>query len=144
MINSDLIKSRFKSCGYKLTNQRKAILDVLIENEGRFLSVEEICQKSKKKHPQTNLTTIYRNMDILEEIGIVHKTTLSGSNSLIYEIICSDKHHHHIICKGCGKTNIIDTCPFEDIKRLVSEEDFIITEHKIELYGYCKECMKKI
>lgn len=143
MISMDFIKEKFKKSGYKLTNQRKAVIEVLIENEHQFLSAEDIFIKSKEKCSQTDLSTIYRNLDVLENIGIIHRTNMDMGSSL-YQITCSSGHHHHIICKICGKTGVIDFCPIDDIKSSITLNDFTVTDHKIELYGYCKNCSIKV
>lgn len=142
MINIDIIEDALKEKGYKLTKQRKSILEVLIENKGNLLSVEGIYEKTKIKYPQTNLSTVYRNLEILELIDLVHKTSINGS-SASYEIACSNCHHHHLICKNCGKTKTIDYCPVEDIKSKVNNSGFTVTDHKLEIYGYCSSCSKK-
>lgn len=143
MTNIDKIEDTLKEKGYKLTKQRKSIIEVLIENPGKFLSVEEIYLKSKDKYPKTNLSTIYRNMEVLEAINIVHKTSINGSSSS-YEIAYNDDHHHHLICKSCGKTETIDFCPLKEIASRVPNNSFTVTDHKLELYGYCNNCDKKM
>lgn len=142
MTGIDLVESKLKENGYKLTNQRRAIIEVLFENMGHFLSAEEIYTKTREKFSQTNFSTVYRNLEILEKSEILHKTSIKDGAS-IYELTCSEHHHHHIICKECGKTEIIDFCPLEQIKSQLNNKDFTLIEHKFELYGYCKNCGKK-
>lgn len=142
MNNIDKIEDALKEKGYKLTKQRKSILEVLIENTGKFLSVEEIYLKSKDKYPKTNLSTVYRNMEVLEAIDIVHKTSINGSSSS-YEIACNNHHHHHVICKNCGKTETINFCPMKDMVSKFNNSGFTVTDHKLELYGYCNSCSNK-
>ncbi|EYE87292.1 hypothetical protein Q428_14085 [Fervidicella metallireducens AeB] len=137
MDSLNLLIDIFKNKGYKLTNQRKALLEVLYENDGNVLSVEDLYSKTKSKCSQTNLSTIYRNLEILEEINLVHKTLIDNTTAF-YKLKCEDSHHHHLICKGCGKTEAIDFCPFKDFKNNIPNNNFKITEHKFELFGYCK------
>lgn len=142
MTGIDLVESKLKENGYKLTNQRRAIIEVLFENVGHFLSAEEIYTKTREKFNQTNFSTVYRNLEILEKSGILHKTSIKDGAS-IYELTCNEHHHHHLICKECGKTEIIDFCPLEQVKSQLNNKDFTLIEHKFELYGYCKNCGKK-
>ncbi|QGU93775.1 transcriptional repressor [Clostridium bovifaecis] len=142
MINIDKVEDALKKKGYKLTKQRKSIIEVLIENTGKFLSVEDIYTECKVKYPKTNLSTVYRNMEILEDIDLVHKTSINGSSSS-YEITCNECHHHHLICKNCGKTETIDYCPVDDITSKINNNGFTVTDHKLEIYGYCNSCNKK-
>lgn len=141
MSGIELIEKRLKDSGYKLTNQRKAIIEVLFENKGRFLTAEDIFIKSRQKLPDTNFSTIYRNLDMLEESGIVHITQIDNGAS-VYELIETKGHHHHIICKKCGKAEVIDFCPLEELESKLNNKNFVLIDHKFELYGYCRECSK--
>lgn len=141
MIEKEAIEKKLKHKGYKLTKPRKALLEVLLEHTGQFLSAQEIFLKVKTKYPQTNFSTIYRNLEILESVDIIHKTNLVNDAS-IYELISQESHHHHIICRGCGKTETIDFCPLKEIHTKFSSKSFTLTDHKFELYGYCQKCNK--
>lgn len=142
MVDIDKVEAALKEKGYKLTKQRKSIIEVLIENTGKLLSVEDIYAKCKLKYPMTNLSTVYRNMEIFELINLVHKTSIDGS-SASYEITCNELHHHHLICKNCGKTETIDYCPLNEITSKINDNGFVVTDHKLEIYGYCSACSKK-
>jgi DNA-binding helix-hairpin-helix protein with protein kinase domain len=78
----------------------------------------------------------------IEAAGAIHKTILTGNTSS-YEIKCGEDHHHHLICRNCGKTEIINFCPLKEMQKELSEKNFTLTDHKFELYGYCKECENK-
>lgn len=132
-----------KCNGYKITSQRRAIIEVLCENIGKFLSAEEILNLSKEKCAQTNFSTVYRNLEVLEELELVHKTNIDSSNTFYYEIIDLDEHHHHIICTKCGKTQPIEFCPIEMFKEKIKGTDFEVLDHKLEIYGLCKDCKNK-
>lgn len=139
----DEIIEILKKNNYKITAQRKAILKVLSDHHHGLMSVDAIYSKSKKIYSKTNMSTIYRNLEILEELNLVYKI-LNENNAMSYKIICSHEHHHHIICWECGKTETIDFCPLDTLKTLAEEKRFQLTGHKIELYGYCEKCAKKI
>ncbi|KPU45425.1 zinc-specific metallo-regulatory protein [Oxobacter pfennigii] len=141
MSDVEILENKLKEKGYKLTNQRKAIIEVLFEQKGRFLTAEDIFIKTREKHADTNFSTVYRNLNILEDTGIIHLTKLN-SDASVYELADTDSHHHHIICRGCGKTESIDFCPLEELNTKLNNKNFTLTDHKFELYGYCRECEK--
>lgn len=87
--------------GYKLTEHRKTILDVLIENEDYLLEPSEIFEKILRKNKNINFSTIYRNLEIFVHSGIVRKINLDDGKSS-YQIIFEDQHIHSMICKKCG------------------------------------------
>lgn len=142
MLNIEYIENKLKEKGYKLTNQRKAIIEVFLENKSTLLSADEIYEKAISKFPGTNFSTVYRNLDVFIICEIIHKLNLNG-NSASYELVDDSSHHHLIICKDCGKTEAIEFCPFEEIRKKLKDQNFTLTDHKFELYGYCTACDKK-
>lgn len=134
----DLIEI-FKSNGYRITEQRKAILTVLNKYKNNFISVDKLFKNAKELCSKTNMSTVYRNLEILEKLHLIHKIINDDSISM-YQMKCIDEHHHHIICKCCGKTETIDYCPITQLKHITNNKKFILTDHKLELYGYCEKC----
>ncbi|MDD5081564.1 MAG: transcriptional repressor, partial [Candidatus Omnitrophica bacterium] len=102
---------RVKGQGYKLTISRQAILEVLSKTS-KHLSAEEIYNDVYKIYPGAGLATVYRTLELLVELGLVHKFDF-GDGRARYELIEGPegkKHHHHLICTKCGK--IIDYTDF--------------------------------
>lgn len=133
-----------KDNGYKLTPQRKAILSILCDNKHSLLSTHTIFKSLQKHKSIPNLTTVYRNIDLLVQLNIVHKI-LSTDGTAHYQLNQSEhtKHQHYLICKQCGNSQSIDYCPLKDIKKVSDSQSFTLTDHKLELYGYCKNCNPK-
>lgn len=134
----DLLKSNH----YKITAQRKAILQILTDNHQGVLMVDDIYRLAKKIYPKTNMSTVYRNLELLEDLNLLYKI-MNDNGAMSYKIKCCHGHHHHIICQDCGKTEVIDYCPLETFKRLASEKNYKLSSHKLELYGFCDGCSKK-
>lgn len=132
-----------KSNQYKITAQRRALMQILSDNHHGLLSVEELFNESKKLYPKTNMSTIYRNIEILESLNLLYKI-MNDQGVTQYKLICCDAHHHHIICTHCGKTEVIDFCPLDTLESLAKEKNFHLTGHKLELYGQCSECINKL
>lgn len=126
--------------GIKKTKQREDICKVLMQADGP-LSAIEIYHRIVQENGQTNyaVSTIYRSLTIFEEKGLVIKSTLMGEDTAVYEWN-RGKHKHYAICLKCHKLVPLKTCPFEHIKVDTSDEDFTVTSHKLEIYGYCNQC----
>lgn len=139
MITIEEMERKLKEQGYKMTPQRKAMMEVFAAHHHQLLSAEEIYIMSKAIYPNTNFSTIYRNLEIFENVGLIHKTNIH-QQTYSYELAHHDIHHHHIICKSCGKTKCIDFCPLEEVKNKCNLDAFTLTDHKFEIYGYCKDC----
>ncbi len=128
-----------KQNDYKVTTQRQAILEVMTENSDTLMRVEQIYDLTKNKISKTNMSTVYRNIEILDSLNLLHKS-LNSDGSMLYKIICSDHHHHHLVCTKCGKIKVIEYCPIKELNLIAQNNDFELHSHNIELYGLCKNC----
>lgn len=128
-----------KKEGLKNTKHRNAILEV-IENSNQPISAEQIFLELKEKKNTINLSSVYRTLEVLVSRDIVIKTNITGDNRATYELNRLE-HKHHLICSGCKKMFSIDGCPVEEYEKQLREKTgFDITGHKLEIYGFCKEC----
>lgn len=124
--------------GYKLTEQRKLIIEAFIENPGHY-TAHEIFNLVREKFTGINFSTIYRNLELLSTLEIINKLYIE-SGICHYELRGLE-HHHHIICKNCGETREIDICPYANLdEEQLSAIGFRATDHKFEIYGYCSKC----
>ncbi|MFW6139506.1 MAG: Fur family transcriptional regulator [Spirochaetota bacterium] len=137
--------------GYRLTMPREAILETLTSTD-KHLSAEDIYMVVHKKHPAIGLTTVYRTLDILVQMGIIFKFDF-GDGRTRYELsehFSKKKHHHHLICTRCKR--IVDYSDFlEDELELINKTEkqlsqkynFNILGHMIQFYGLCEDCRKQ-
>lgn len=139
------IKEIFKQKGFKLTTQRRAVLDVIAENEGKHLSSEEIYQQVKCKYPEIGLATIYRTLQLLEQIGVLSKLNFDDGCNRYEFADKNNKHkHHHLICLQCEKVIEFQEDLLEDLeKEILIRNNFLVSNHSVKFYGYCDECRKK-
>ena len=145
------IHGKFKGCGYRLTVPRQAILDVLSKTT-EHLSAEDIYLAVHEAHPSVGLTTVYRTLELLIQMGLIFKFDF-GDGRARYELVEGPKsigHHHHLVCTVCGR--IVDYTDFidEEIdllkqteKGLSKKYKFKITNHLIQFYGQCDACQNK-
>ncbi len=144
-------QGRFRGYGYRLTIPRGTILDVLSKTQ-QHLSAEEIYIKVRKVYPAVGLTTVYRTLELLVQLGLVSKFDF-GDGRTRYELSEGPKgrrHHHHLVCTNCGR--VIDYTDFidDEIELLQQTErglskkyNFRIINHVIQFYGLCDECKGK-
>ena len=100
----EILKEKLKATGFKITPQRRAIIEVLIQNEKSHLSSEEIYDKVRVNCPEIGLATVYRTMQLLDEINGISKLNLDDG-CIRYEINIEGEdahHHHHLICNDFG------------------------------------------
>ena len=124
----------------RVTKNRKIILEAL-QKEANPISAEELFDKLKVENDM-DLSTIYRNLNILEEKSVLLKTTnLDGLN--YYQLNNSD-HKHFITCNNCHKKFVIENCPVHDLEEKIEKETgFVINGHNFEFTGLCPDCQNK-
>lgn len=143
-IDYNVLKEDLKKKGYKLTPQRRAIVDTIVESEGKHLTAEEIYDEVKLNCPEIGLATVYRTILLLEEIGIVSRLHLNDGCSR-YELVHSDeKHrHHHLICNNCNAVIEVEDDLLDELENEIKTKyGFRIVDHSVKFYGYCKQCQE--
>ena len=144
-IDYDVLKEELKKKGYKLTPQRRAIVDTIVDSEGKHLTAEEIYDEVKKDCPEIGLATVYRTVALLEEVNLLSRLELSDGCSR-YEIIHQDEEHrhHHLICNKCNKVLEVEEDLLDELEqRVESKYKFKIQDHSVKFFGICENCMEK-
>jgi Fur family zinc uptake transcriptional regulator len=90
----------------------------------------------KKEYPSLSFDTIYRNLNLFEQLHILEATQIEEER--IFRMACDHGHHHHLICTTCGKTKLVEVCPMDVLEQ--APPGFEITGHKFEIYGICEMC----
>lgn len=136
------LSSTLRRHDYKLTSQRRAILKVLSSSQ-EHLTPAEIYQRVHQEHPGIGLVTIYRSLNILNELGLICEVH-TGGNSRRYIVRREPEHHHHLICSGCGAVINFTGCDLSQLgERLSRETGFEIESHLLEFLGRCRDCQKE-
>lgn len=126
--------------GIKWTKQRKDVYAVLLE-AAEPLTAAQIYHLAENLADGEDyaLSTIYRILTVFEEKGMVSRTAWMGDGTTVYELNRGE-HTHYAVCLECHKRIALQSCPFAHIQLGRETGDFTVTGHKLELYGYCKDC----
>lgn len=128
--------------GLKLTPARKIMLEILLQSGERLTNASELYDQVRLRSQRINFSTVYRNLEILVDCGLIQKITFEGSAK--YNLLEAGTHRHHLICTSCNKTEPLPYCPISELEAAVKKDtDFLPTDHKVEIYGFCKDCRHK-
>lgn len=123
------------------TKARQHILKILSKEKDRAFSAEELhIACSPVLH--IDLSTVYRTMHTLAELGIVTKS-MHHDGKAYFQLaeVHNTPHHHRIVCSKCKASADIAVCPLHDLEdQIMSETGFVMTSHSIELTGLCPSC----
>jgi len=138
------LRGRLSERKYKMTPQRKEILQIFIESEAeKHLSAEEVYELLKQKEFDFGLATVYRNLELLNELGILNKVDF-GDGRTRYELSAANPElhqHHHLICLKCKKIFEFEEDLLDDLENFISKKSgFKIVNHEVKFFGYCSNC----
>lgn len=131
-----------KSAGLKVTLPRIKVLEVFRNAETRHLNAEDVYHRLVAQQSEIGLATVYRVLTQLEEAGMLLRSTFN-SGKAVYELD-EGKHHDHIVCLGCGRTDEFNDPTIEKRQKAVAESlGYELANHQMALYGYCPKCAAK-
>ena len=123
-----------------MTQQRKEILDVLKKID-THPTADEIYDRVKQKLPRISLGTVYRNLEVLSELGEIQTLELSGS---LKRFDWDPQKHYHIRCVRCDRVENAPLAPMNQLEnKLYQSTVFEIIGHNLEFIGLCPECTEK-
>ena len=121
----------------RMTHQREVILDE-IKKSTTHPTADQLYERIKKKLPRISLATVYRNLEIMSEAGLINKLEISGRQKRFDWDL---NQHDHIYCVQCHRVDNIDLADKKDIT-LPPEENrgYKVSGCRVEFYGICPEC----
>lgn len=122
----------------KLTRPRQAVLDVIAEAQ-EHLTPGEVYRRAKERYPRLGLTTVYRTLDLLVDLGFVQRVHAeAGCHSYAAAL---RQHSHHLLCSCCGRTEEF-ACGSLDplVEALQARTGYHIQGHILEMIGLCPRC----
>jgi Fur family ferric uptake transcriptional regulator len=130
-------QEELRARGYRLTAQRQLVLEAV----GRLghATPEEIVGAVRETATAVNISTVYRTLELLEQLGLVQHTHL-GHGAPTYSIP-SDDDHVHLVCRDCGGVDEVDSSVVDEVvRRLSAERGFTVDVGHFAVFGLCRAC----
>jgi len=128
------------AAGHRDSRPRTEVLEA-VASPDCAMTAREIAHLLRERGSTVGLASIYRALDLLDRLGLVHRVEVGEGVARYEPAYPSGEHHHHIVCDSCGAV-----VPFEDealeraISRLSKRVDFAIAAHDVTLHGECPVC----
>lgn len=138
------LKKIFEKNGHKFTKQRQIIFNAIKNANSKHLTPEELFSIVHQNNKQVGIATVYRTLNIFEELGIVNKQEFTDSVNT-YELIGqNDAHHDHLICENCGKIVEEKILENDELSEILKDKyDFDLDYYSLRIYGICSDCQEK-
>jgi len=138
--SGEISRTVLNIAGTRVTDQRALILEIIQQGQGH-LDADEIYRRARLKKPRISLSTVYRTLQRLKELGLVEELHLDETHHC-YEVKPSTEHHH-LVCLGCGRVIEFQYPLSRYVKRNVTEaKDFEVVDTEIRMAGYCSQCRR--
>ena len=135
------LQTQLSRQGYKLTRQRKAVVEAMTLTNTR-LTAAEVYARAQRECADLGLTTVYRTLEILEQLGAIRRVHLEDGCEAFAPTAL--EHGHYVICQSCQATIEFEGCDLTRLlKRVADQTGFAIEQHWLELVGRCPKCQKK-
>ena len=129
-----------RSKGYKATPQRIAICRFALSSK-EHPSAQKVYSEVKKVHPTLSLSTVYKTLQVLKELGMLQELSSSLSQTRFDPNV---KLHINLVCLQCGTiADVNDPVGKELIRTVTSSAEFTVTKHHLDVYGLCRKCKRK-
>ncbi len=131
------LAARLRGSGYRLTPQRELILRAV--QRLSHATPDEVLAEVRRESSAVNLSTVYRTLEVLEELGLIRHAHLSDRAPTYHSSTGQD--HFHVVCRNCGKvTSVAPEVAAEFVARLRDEHGFVPDLGHLAVFGGCVDC----
>jgi len=131
---SELLANR----GVRVTPRRLEVLAELAR-ERDDVTAQELWHRLRERDSQTGLATVYRTLALFADTGVVDTMSHHGTE-LCYRL-CTDSHHHHLVCSSCHRVVEVEQCGLGTwLDAVTKQHGFVATDHRVEITGLCGAC----
>lgn len=132
------VVARLREGGGRVTRSRVALLEVLFDNDGHH-SAESLVELVHARVPEVHLSTVYRNLEEFQRLGIVVHSHL-GHAPPTYQLAATA--HPHLVCERCGARLEVPTSYFDELRRRAqTERGFVVDPLHVAIAGRCRGCV---
>jgi Fur family ferric uptake transcriptional regulator len=124
--------------GVRPTPQRLLVMQELA-CEPDDATAQQLWSRLREGGATTGLATVYRTLALLSDAGIVDSLS-HHADEQCYRL-CSETHHHHLVCERCHRVVEVEKCDLDGwVKKAAKRHGFVATAHSVEISGICRDC----
>ena len=128
-----------RKAGYRLTQARLTVLEVLEKEHGHITSAD-VLERVERINPAIGRASVFRTLELFTQLGFIRPTYIHTSSTPTY-VMMHGGRHHHVICTECKSFFELDDYGLEVMTRDVQRElDIQISGHLLEFFGVCADC----
>lgn len=138
MQQANTLIGELQARGMRVTPQRAIIFEAIEKLDGH-ITAEDIFQKVQQINPYISLATVYRTLELLQDMNLVTPTNLGGSQT--YFALEGHGPHHHLVCQQCGKIEEFSDNLLQTLRdSLLAQYGFSAQVNHMSIFGLCVQC----
>ena len=128
------------AAGYRLTEPRRVVADLVATHEGHFTAAD-LLDEIERRDLGIGRATVFRSLELMTELELLERIDLpSGEHAYV---ACEPQHHHHMVCEVCGRVADIDDAGLASaVEAIQRDTGWSVRSHRLELYGRCQHCQE--
>jgi Fur family ferric uptake transcriptional regulator len=135
------VRDQLRARGLRWTPQRRLLLKVLAESRGH-VTAAELVERCRDEDPQTTPSTVYRTLDMLEELGVVRHG--HGADGREEFHVLPKEEHGHLYCRNCGRTWEVDAREAAALlDAFEAQREFAVDLSHLTVVGLCRDCRER-
>jgi Fe2+ or Zn2+ uptake regulation protein len=141
MTTSHPLLDALGAAGYRLTEPRRAVAELVADRSGHF-TANDLMAEAESRDLDIGRATVFRALDLFTDLEVLERIDLpSGEHA--YVLCLPDRHHHHVICQRCGQvTEVADLGLGDALGAMERSTGWRVDRHRLELFGYCPACQE--
>lgn len=133
----DAILDLLSEAGRRRTAPRQAIVECIVRTNAH-VTADEVAAEVQRRFPSVNISTVYRTLEALEELGVIDHVHL-GHGRAVYHL--SDEDHQHLVCERCGAVTELQSSKLRPlIKAIERDHGFEVDRRHFAIVGLCRGC----
>jgi Fur family transcriptional regulator, ferric uptake regulator len=133
------LQERLRAGGYRLTPQRQLVLDAVTDLG--HATPEDVSGWVRERSSAVNISTVYRTLELLEELGLVKHAHLTHGAPTYHAADAPE--HVHLVCRGCGRVTEVQPAAVEPmVERLRQDKGFVADVGHLTVFGWCGKCAR--
>lgn len=138
MVENQPLVTALDRAGYRLTEPRRAVADLITQRDGHFTAADLI-DEARDRRLGIGRATIFRALELFTELNVLERLDLpTGEHAYVP---CEPAHHHHVVCSRCGRTTEAEDHGLQAmVDEVARHTGYRIDDHRLELYGLCPAC----
>ncbi|HEX2470118.1 MAG TPA: Fur family transcriptional regulator [Candidatus Limnocylindrales bacterium] len=141
MTEAIAVQNALDDAGYRLTEARRSIADLIAGRDGHFTAADLVAD-ARKRRLGIGRATIFRTLDVLADLRAVERLDLpTGEHAYV---ACEPVHHHHVVCSNCGASRDVEDAGWRAVVGdIEARTGYRIDDHRLELFGRCPDCQAR-